>query len=207
MPTTEPIQAGPYYLPADPPDIPTATKGIVDWAARRLVMRFASTTARDAAITTPVEGEVAVTGTGASLVTWQYRDGGWKVMRAGMYRIGAASMGAASASVTATELTVATCTVTSPSGSIRLTLAVRLDGTAGDVFLVRVRNGSTAGGQLAAFYAYITSATRVSVSGSDYATIAANTSTELHLTLQRFSGSAGATMAAGSRIIVDEDPV
>ncbi len=56
MTTTEPIQGGPYPLPADSPDGPSQMSAIVAWAAGRLAMRFATATARDAAIPSPVVG-------------------------------------------------------------------------------------------------------------------------------------------------------
>jgi len=77
MPATEPIQGGPYPEPSDTPDGPNQMAAITAWAAGRLVMRFASTITRDAAITSPVEGMVATTGTGATLVKWLYVSGAW----------------------------------------------------------------------------------------------------------------------------------
>lgn len=71
MPVTEPIQAGPYPEPSDPPDGPNQMAALAVWAAGRLVMRFASPAARDAAITSPVEGQEAFTGTGATSVKWR----------------------------------------------------------------------------------------------------------------------------------------
>lgn len=78
MTAVEPVQAGPYPLPADAPDGPNQMAAIVVWAAGRLVMRFASTTARDSAIPAPTQGMIAVTGADAALVTWQYRNGAWR---------------------------------------------------------------------------------------------------------------------------------
>lgn len=77
MTSTEPIQAGPYPEPSDPPDGPNQMAAIVTWAATRSVMRFASVAARDAAITSPVEGMVAVTGTGPGQQEWRYVAGDW----------------------------------------------------------------------------------------------------------------------------------
>lgn len=77
MPTTEPIQGGPYPVPTDAPDGPNQMAALAGWAAGRLVMRFASPAARDAAITSPVEGMVAMTGTAATLTEWTYQSGGW----------------------------------------------------------------------------------------------------------------------------------
>jgi len=59
MTSFEPVQAGPYLTPSDPPDLAGISKLIVDWAALRSNMRFASTAARDAAIPSPVEGMVS----------------------------------------------------------------------------------------------------------------------------------------------------
>lgn len=75
---TEPIQAGPYPVPADAPDGPTQIKAVVDWAAPRLNMRFATTAARDAAIPAPTEGMECVTGTGTTLIKWAYVGTGWQ---------------------------------------------------------------------------------------------------------------------------------
>lgn len=74
---TEPIQAGPYPVPSDAPDGPNQLKAVVDWAAPRLNMRFATTAARDVAIAVPAEGMECVTGTGAAMVKWLYRNGAW----------------------------------------------------------------------------------------------------------------------------------
>jgi len=59
MTSFEPVQAGPYLAPSDPPDLANISKAIVDWAATRIVMRFASSTARAAAIPAPTEGMVS----------------------------------------------------------------------------------------------------------------------------------------------------
>lgn len=80
MPATEPIQGGPYPEPSDPPDGPNQMAAIAVWAAGRLVMRFASPAARDAAIPTPTEGMEAFTGTGATSVTWVYQGAAWQVL-------------------------------------------------------------------------------------------------------------------------------
>lgn len=77
MTATEPVQGGPYPEPTDPPDGPNQLKAIVDWAASRSVMRFASDVARDAAITSPVAGMKAITGTGATLVEWIHDGSSW----------------------------------------------------------------------------------------------------------------------------------
>lgn len=85
MPATEPIQGGPYPEPSDPPDGPNQMAALVTWAAPRTVMRFASTTARDSAIPSPVEGMVAITGTGAGLRQWLYVAGAWRDVTAGLW--------------------------------------------------------------------------------------------------------------------------
>jgi len=77
MTSFEPVQAGPYLLPSDPPDLANISKAVVDWAAPRGNMRFASTAARDAAIPSPVEGMECVTGTGAAMVKWLYFNAAW----------------------------------------------------------------------------------------------------------------------------------
>lgn len=83
---TEPIQSGPYPVPADPPDGPNQMSAIVMWAAGRLNMRFASAAARNAAIPTPVAGMECTIGSGTSQAKyihdgteWRhlYSDTGW----------------------------------------------------------------------------------------------------------------------------------
>lgn len=74
---TEPIQGGPYPVPADAPDGPSQLKGIVDWSAGRMNMRFASTAARDAAIPTPVAGMECAIGSGVSQVKYIYSGSAW----------------------------------------------------------------------------------------------------------------------------------
>lgn len=69
----EPIQSGPYPVPIDPPDGPNQMSAIVSWAAGRLVMRFASTAARDAAIPSPTDGMECWTGT----TRWARISGEW----------------------------------------------------------------------------------------------------------------------------------
>jgi hypothetical protein len=85
MTSFEPVQAGPYLTPSDPPDLAGITKLIVDWAAPRENMRFASTTARDAAIPVPVEGMECVTGTGAAMVKWLYFNAAWADVTVGAW--------------------------------------------------------------------------------------------------------------------------
>lgn len=77
MPATEPIQGGPYPEPSDPPDGPNQMSALAVWAAGRLVMRFATPAARDAAIISPVAAMRAVTGTGATQVDWIYSGTEW----------------------------------------------------------------------------------------------------------------------------------
>ena len=77
MTSFEPVQAGPYLTPSDPPDLANITKLVVDWAALRSNMRFASTAARDAAIPAPAEGMECVTGTGAAMTKWRYFAAAW----------------------------------------------------------------------------------------------------------------------------------
>lgn len=59
MTSFEPVQAGPYLLPSNPPDLAAISKAIVDWAAPRINMRFASAAARAAAVPVPLEGMVS----------------------------------------------------------------------------------------------------------------------------------------------------
>lgn len=74
---TEPIQGGPYPVPADPPDGPNQMSAIVTWAAPRTVMRFAGTTQRDAAITSAVDGMECWTGAGPTARRWVRFNGTW----------------------------------------------------------------------------------------------------------------------------------
>ena len=76
---TEPIQSGPYPVPADPPDGPNQMSAIVTWAAGRLNMRFASTAARDAAIPSPTAGMECVIGSGASMAKHIYDGTRWRL--------------------------------------------------------------------------------------------------------------------------------
>lgn len=78
MPSTEPIQSGPYPVPADAPDGPTQMLAIVNWAASRTVMRFASTVARDAALPTPVDGMLCYVAADKSY--YACVDGVWRVV-------------------------------------------------------------------------------------------------------------------------------
>ncbi len=80
MTATEPIQAGPYPEPSDPPDGPNQMAAIVAWAATRTVMRFATPDARDAALPegTAVDGMQAWTGTGTTLRHWSRVAGTWR---------------------------------------------------------------------------------------------------------------------------------
>jgi len=86
MTSFEPVQAGPYLTPSDPPDLANITKAIVDWAATRSNMRFASTAARDAAIPAPLAGMECVTGTGAALVKWLYFNAAWLDITVGPWK-------------------------------------------------------------------------------------------------------------------------
>jgi hypothetical protein len=80
MPANEPVQQGPYPLPVDPPDGPNQISAIAAWAASRLVMRFANTAARDAAVPAPVDGMLCTTGSGAGMRIWLVRSGTWQEM-------------------------------------------------------------------------------------------------------------------------------
>lgn len=75
---TEPIQSGPYPVPADPPDGPNQMSAIVVWAAGRLNMRFASTAARDAAIPAPTAGMECTIGSGAAQVKYIHDGSAWR---------------------------------------------------------------------------------------------------------------------------------
>ena len=74
---TEPIQSGPYPVPADPPDGPNQMSAIVTWTAGRLNMRFASEAARDAAIPAPTVGMECTIGSGASQVKYIHNGAEW----------------------------------------------------------------------------------------------------------------------------------
>jgi len=75
---TEPIQSGPYPVPGDAPDGPAQMLAIVAWAAGRLVMRFASTAARDAALPSPADGMVCYVAADKSI--YARIDGAWVVL-------------------------------------------------------------------------------------------------------------------------------
>ena len=85
MTATEPIQAGPYPEPSDAPDGPNQMAGIVTWAAGRTNTRFANVTARDAAITGPVEGMEAFTGSGSTAQKWLYLNAAWRDITPGSW--------------------------------------------------------------------------------------------------------------------------
>ena len=78
---TEPIQALPYPEPSDAPDGPNQIKALVDAVAPLLNLEYADTTARDAAVTSPVEGMRCATGSGATMVWWRYHNGAWRGWR------------------------------------------------------------------------------------------------------------------------------
>jgi hypothetical protein len=63
MATSTPLNGLPWPQPYDPADIPGAIQNLANALDTRLVMRFASTTARDQVITTPVAGMLAFAGT------------------------------------------------------------------------------------------------------------------------------------------------
>lgn len=73
---TEPIQGGPYPVPADPPDGPGQMHALATWAAGRTVMRFASIAARDAALPSPVDGMLCYVA--ADKTYYGRSDGEWR---------------------------------------------------------------------------------------------------------------------------------
>jgi hypothetical protein len=76
MPTNSPINAIPYPIQADAPDVVAemaASSGVID---SRLIPRFTNASARDAAITSPVAGQFAYL-TQESLMTY-YQGAAWR---------------------------------------------------------------------------------------------------------------------------------
>lgn len=80
---TESIQGLRYPLPADPNDPPTDFKNLADDVVTRTNMRFASTGARDAAVTSPVAGMECFVGSGSTAIKYIYFNGAWKALYQG----------------------------------------------------------------------------------------------------------------------------
>lgn len=124
MTANEPVQGGPYPEPTDPPDGPNQLAAIATWAAGRLVMRFASEVARDAAIPSPVEGMVAVTGAGDDLRAWIYHGTAWALMwrptrfGSGATTVGSGSVNAALNPDGSVDIVVSASGAAIPSGTL-----------------------------------------------------------------------------------------
>ncbi|MDH6111162.1 hypothetical protein P3T36_003186 [Kitasatospora sp. MAP12-15] len=69
MSTTTPLNGLPIPQETDPADVPTAFANFAGAVDSRLVMRFASTTARDLVITSPIAGMIAYVGNGFTYYT------------------------------------------------------------------------------------------------------------------------------------------
>ncbi|GMA26214.1 hypothetical protein GCM10025864_39730 [Luteimicrobium album] len=81
MPQPDPIQGFtglPAYL--ETYQIPDTLAAMYNFLLNRAIPRFATTTARDAALPSPTDGMVCVTGTGTSLVVWIQQAGAWKTL-------------------------------------------------------------------------------------------------------------------------------
>jgi len=149
MTSFEPVQAGPYLTPSDPPDLANISKAVVDWAAGRLNMRFATTAARDAAIPAPVEGMYCITGTGATLVRWLYVSAAWFDIRPTGITMGTptttATNGTTSVAATETlDAVLGNYTFTALAGRryrVAFTGMGPWTSVAGDVFKINIRNG------------------------------------------------------------------
>jgi hypothetical protein len=163
-----------------------------------------------ASIPAPETGMVAYRATPNAYM--QYNGATWVPLKAGQYNLVSPALASTSGAVSGTELTIFTTGSSgfvSPSGRIRLQVMCRLQATAAnDAFIVRLRNGSLTGTQLAAWYVNIgTYTSRTSVPSSpEIATITANSPTQVFFTLQRVSGTGTAQVLADTRIVIDEDP-
>src|SRR5699024_1015872 len=73
----EPIQGGPYPLLSDAANVPDDIKKVVDWAAPKMNMTFASTGERDAQVPSPTEGMECFVGAGSTAVKYIYGSGAW----------------------------------------------------------------------------------------------------------------------------------
>lgn len=105
MPTTEPTQGGPYPLPEDPPDGPNQLAALTVWAAGRIVGRYTSLNALNAAVPSPVEGMVAVIGSGASQrVLVRNAESGWvPVVPGRLLRSASSTLGVSSSAAWVTQ--------------------------------------------------------------------------------------------------------
>lgn len=104
------------------------------------------------------------------------------------------------------EAAVLICDATTASGNVRLTLAGQITGTvAGDVVVVRVREGSPTGTERTAATYTIPPALVMGVAMIDYASVTPGAKT-FYVTLQRAGGTGSFRTSANFRMIVDEDP-
>ena len=75
---TEPIQGGPYPLQSDRADVPGDIKKVVDWAAPKLNMTFATVGELESQVVSPVDGMFATVGSGSAATAYAYMDGEWR---------------------------------------------------------------------------------------------------------------------------------
>lgn len=127
-------------------------------------------------------------------------------LRGTVSRIGMARLSVDSGSVT-TEAAVQICAATTVSGNVRLTVSGQILGTAaGDVVVVRVRDGSATGTERTGATYAIPSGLATGITLVDSVTVAPGAHT-FYVTLQRASGTGTVRAGANFRTIVDEDTV
>ncbi|WP_454044413.1 hypothetical protein [Cellulosimicrobium sp. Marseille-Q8652] len=78
MPTPDLIQGVDLPIYDDPPAIPDDLALIYYALLQRAVPRFSNTAARNTAYPSPTDGQLAVTGSGTSLVVWAAVSGTWR---------------------------------------------------------------------------------------------------------------------------------
>lgn len=74
----EPIQGGPYPVQSDAANVPSDIRNVVDWAAPKLNMTFATEGERDALIPAPSDGMMCTIGSGSAAEAQVYIDGAWR---------------------------------------------------------------------------------------------------------------------------------
>lgn len=77
MAQNEPLQNIEYPELGDPNHVPKYIESAIKDLVQRSNMRYTTTTARDDAITSPIDGMESFTGTGASEVKWIRHNGAW----------------------------------------------------------------------------------------------------------------------------------
>jgi len=104
-------------------------------------------------------------------------------------------------------LTSGSTQVSSPGGQVRLTLKMRVSGTVtGDVFIVRVRDGSPTGASLTGTFVTIIDSPFIDRVHIDSVAISAGVARTLYVTAVRQVGTGTITILPSTTLIVDEDP-